>query len=434
MMLRRLIGLVVVIIVTGVVAHFLSQQQGSTVIEWMGWRIEARTSLIAVLLIGTIIVIVGFDRLYGYITGIPRRITGSIAARRQNQGHHALALGLVAVSAGDGREATRQARKAERLIGTTTLTELLSAQAAVLNGDHDAATGFFKKLSDHRETAFIGKAGMMRLLADDGRDEDALESGREAFRLNRNAPSLAKGLFALEARHENWAEAIAALKVARRDDDMDDEEARRTLAALLYKKAETESAEDEIKLQTLEAALKEDPAFLPALMEARRLYRDLERDRKVVPMLKRALQHRPQPAIIETLFEDYSASSKTGDADALAKIIRLVDKHGNDQGSLIATARLAMRLELWGEALRLLTLIPEKARNIAAWQMMADLADHAPDAQPLKADWPERSDCLIKASRAPRPDGWSCTSCNTPHQDWQDRCMSCDSFATVTWS
>ena len=100
-MIKRLISLVIIIIITGFVASFLNAQEGATVIEWMGWRIEARTSLIVALAIGLMIIVVGFDRFVGMIIGLPERISGRVNERRQNQGHHALALGLVAASAGD---------------------------------------------------------------------------------------------------------------------------------------------------------------------------------------------------------------------------------------------------------------------------------------------------------------------------------------------
>ena len=116
-MLKRLISLVLVIIITGGVASFLNAQEGTTVIEWMGWRIEARTSLLIALGLALMIIVVGFDRLVGLIIGLPDRISGRVAARRQTQGHHALALGLVAASAGDGREATRQSKKSKAASG-----------------------------------------------------------------------------------------------------------------------------------------------------------------------------------------------------------------------------------------------------------------------------------------------------------------------------
>ena len=45
-MLRRLISIVVLLAIAGFIASFLQAQPGVTQIEWLGWRIEARTSLL----------------------------------------------------------------------------------------------------------------------------------------------------------------------------------------------------------------------------------------------------------------------------------------------------------------------------------------------------------------------------------------------------
>lgn len=432
-MLKRLISLVLVIIITGAVASFLNAQEGTTVIEWMGWRIEARTSLLIALGLALMIIVVGFDRLVGLIIGLPDRISGRVAARRQTQGHHALALGLVAASAGDGREATRQSKKAKRLLGGNTLTDLLSAQAAGLTGDHAAAAAFFETLSEKRETAFFGQAGLMRLYGEEGRHEDALEAGRAAFRLNHNAPQLAKALFALEAQEENWDEAILALNTARHDDELSRDDADHLTAVLYFKKAEHLMAEDATPqdiLKSLEASLKADPGFSPAVMAARPLYHEQNKKKKIAPMIERALAKTPQPQFVHTLFEEWTSGKDSG-ADALAKLIRLIDKHGNDASCLLAAAQLAKQLELWGEALRLITLIPEDARDIKAWQMLADLAEHPPEGD--QGEWPQKQQALIKASEARAAKSWTCSTCQTAHHQWQSRCSSCDSFGAVKW-
>ena len=219
-MLKRLITIAFLLTIAGFAASFLNKQPGMTTLEWLGWRVEARTSLLVVITVGLIWLAIMLDRIIGVITGLPGRISGSINSRRQEQGHQALAIGLVAASAGDGREAMRQSKKAKRLMGEAPLTDLLSAQAASLTGDPDAASRYFETLADQRETAFFGKAGLMRLEAERGDDNAALAMGREAFALNNKAPGLAKALYALEAQHGNWAKAIDALHAAGRDPEM----------------------------------------------------------------------------------------------------------------------------------------------------------------------------------------------------------------------
>ncbi len=431
MMLRSLVGLVIIVVITGLVASFLRGQDGNTVIEWMGWRIEARTSLLVAVAVGLIILIVAFDRLVGAVIGLPERISGRIAARRRDQGHHALALGLIAAAAGDGREAKRQGKKATRLMGASTLTDLLSAQAAGLNGDHAAAAQFFEHLSAQRETAFFGNAGLMRLHAEEGRDDDAIDAGRAAFALNGRAPHLAKALFALEAQHEHWDEAIAALHAARTDEAMSSYDAQRMLAILYFKKAEA-AADDSMQdmpIKALVAALDADAGFTPAVMAAHEAYLNSGKTRKAVQVLERGMAAMPHPLIIKALYSIWSIDDAAG---ALAKIIRLIDKHSNDHDCLIAAAHIAMRIELWGEALRLINIIPEEERSISAWQILTDLADHAPEGV-AKTAWPDRNTTLIQATTAKRAAGWRCGSCHTEHHDWQAKCTSCDSFATVDW-
>ena len=73
----------------------------------MGWRIEARTSLIVALAIGLMIIVVGFDRFVGMIIGLPERISGRKWTQAKSRSSCPCARPL-AVSAGDGREASRQ--------------------------------------------------------------------------------------------------------------------------------------------------------------------------------------------------------------------------------------------------------------------------------------------------------------------------------------
>ena len=432
-MLRRLFGLALIIIITGGIASFLNSQDGYTVIEWMGWRLEARTSVLVAVAAGFILLIVAFDRLVGAIIGLPDRISSRLSRRRQEQGHHALALGLVAASAGDARESARQAKKATHLMGENTLTDLLSAQAAGLNGDYAAATSFFEKLSQHRETAFFGKAGLMRLQAEDGRAEAALTTGREALQLNPNAPTLGKAVLALEVRHQHWEEALTALNIAARGEDMKPENTRHIEAVLQFKKAEAaieNNTSDDMIIKMLEASLKADPGFVPAALAIRAYYAEAGRGRKIGTMLTRAFAANPHPEIAQALYETWSGHNDY-DTDAFAKLIKLIDKGGNDQGAVLAAARIAMRLSLWGEALRLITMIPEEDRPNNAWQMMADLAEHAPETPGQK--WPEKAASLVKASTAKPGQRWVCQNCHSAHQDWHDTCPSCDGFASLQW-
>ena len=431
-MFKRLITLAFLLTVAGFAASFLNQQPGMTTLEWLGWRIEARTSLLVVIAAGIIWLVIMLDRIIGVITGLPGRISGSMSGRRQRQGHQALAIGLVAASAGDGREALRQSKKAKRLMGAEPLTNLLSAQAAALTGDDDAASRYFETLGGQRETAFFGKAGLMRLEAERGDHAAALASGREAFALNNKTPSLAKALFALEAQFGHWAEAIDALTVAARDPQMDPKQVQSSFAVLHFLQAQTDQAdgvEDAAVLKILTKALGYDAGFTPAVLAAATCYANMGKPRKSQAVLKAGFAKTPHPDVTQALFV-----SLGGDEAALSTLIRLTDQAGNPAEALMNVARLAIGLKLWGEAKRLLELVPEADFTLRYWQLYADLADHAPPQDKgAEQDWPDRQHALSMAVTAKRPTAWQCSSCNSVQEDWHAHCPDCGYFSGIKW-
>ena len=437
-MLKRLITIAFLITIAGFAASFLNKQPGMTTLEWLGWRVEARTSLLVVIAVGIIWLAIMLDRIIGVITGLPGRISGSLNSRRQEQGHQALAIGLVAASAGDGREAMRQSKKAKRLMGEAPLTDLLSAQAASLTGDPDAASRYFETLAEHRETAFFGKAGLMRLEAERGDDNAALAIGREAFALNQKAPGLAKALYALEAQHGHWEKAIDALHAAARDPDMDSKAVNRGFATLYYKLAEDDQHHDRgdgAVLAHLNKALKYDAGLPPAVLAAATLHHAMGKPRKARNVLQAGFHHTPHPDVAMALFDDLG-----GDEAALSKLIKITDQGGNHPDALVDVARLAMGQKLWGEAKRLLDMVPEESRDLKTWQVYADLAEHAPkksnkdkDGDAASAEWPQQHYALTMAAKAKRPAAWQCSSCHGVAEDWHAHCPDCGHFATVGW-
>ena len=57
-------------------------------------------------------------------------------------------------------DAKRQARRAESLLAEPAMTQLLSAQAAQLSGDAQAATRYFTDMLAQGDTEFLGLRGL----------------------------------------------------------------------------------------------------------------------------------------------------------------------------------------------------------------------------------------------------------------------------------
>ncbi len=146
---------------------------------------------------------------------------------------------MVAVAAGDAAEAKRYAAQAHKLLDAPPLTLLLAAQAAQLEGDEKSASGYFERMLDAPETAFLGLRGLFIQARRAGDREQALAHARRAFELRPQTPWAAQAVFEIEAAEEDWDGALKTLdrevsaKVISRD------KARRRRAVLLTAKAMT---------------------------------------------------------------------------------------------------------------------------------------------------------------------------------------------------
>ena len=185
-MFFRLFALVLLVLLGALLASWLGAQPGMLQFEWLGWQMEMRTSLAVAILGVSALALILLDRFLRGLLHLPSWLGRNLARRRTESGHRALTLGLMAVSAGEPDEAQRQAARAQRLLAAPRLTDLLSAQAAHLSGDHAAAGRYFTSLTRDPDTAFLGHIGLARLALEGDQPDGALASARQALGLGRN--------------------------------------------------------------------------------------------------------------------------------------------------------------------------------------------------------------------------------------------------------
>ena len=221
------------------------------------------------------VALLSLDRLLRGLLSLPAWLGRNLARRRTESGHRALALGLMAVSAGEPDEARRQAARAQRLLAAPQLTDLLSAQAAHLSGDHRAADRYFTSLTRDRDTAFLGHVGLARLALEKDEPEAALAAARTALEIRPKSALAARQVMILEAERGQWSAALPALSVVIAAGSADDAEAAlltRQKAALSYLESQSaDGTEDDAmrrrgQITKAQAALTAWPGFWPAAL------------------------------------------------------------------------------------------------------------------------------------------------------------------------
>ena len=464
-MFIRLVWLILLVLVAGALASWLASQPGMLQLEWLGYQLEMRTSLAVALIVVLGLIVIFADRLLRGLLDLPGLLGRNLARRRAVQGHRALALGMIAVSAGEPAEARRQAARAQRLLSAPQLTDLLSAQAAHLSGDHRAAGRYFTSLTGNADTAFLGHIGLARLALEDDRSDDALAEAQKALSLRPKSALAARQVMVLQAERGNWDAALPALNVMalnvpapNRGAGADDEDAqlvahqRAALNFLLACEglpesmrpesigAETIGADpmgsgfmgsgagapvDGSTITQLQMALTAWPAFWPAAILLADIHLAEGAPRKAVKCLETAFRAMPHDAIAQRLQTAWNSN----EGKTVARLLKLVAANGDTaHEARSVVAGVALVNGLVGEAGRLIGEIPEAARDAATWRLAAQLAESGDNPDPAAANR-----ALRMAGEAPRPRRWQCTSCQQLHDRWQAHCDGCAGFATLDW-
>lgn len=436
MILRALLYLAVVAAVS-VGAAWFAQTPGAVTIDWRGWRIDTSLGVLA----GAVLILAVVTALLYRLWRALRRTPGSFGRvrrdRRRGRGYQALSRGLVAVAAGDPEEARRQARLADSLLEDPPLTLLLSAQAAQIEGDEDAARAYFTRMLERPETAFLGLRGLLVQAERAGDDAAALALARRARKLRPKTHWVLTALFDKEAAAGNWGEAEAALKQAVKHKTMPAGEATRARAAVLLQRALAAEAEGEAAgaLKFSRRANEADPDFLPATVDLTTRLVAAGRMRAAAAVIERAWPRAPHPELARLHGQAVRADDALRRLQALETLRARRPDHIE---SHLALARAALDARLWGEARRHLDAA---AATLAATTMAA--AGEPPPARlcRLRAEVEEAEHgnteaarrWLAEAAEAPPDPGWVCDRCGAAAPAWNAICGHCGAFGKIDW-
>ena len=397
-MFVRLLSLFILIMLAASAASWLMAQPGNLSIEWLGWQMEMPSSLAVTLVVVFALILVFFDRLQQALRSMPGWFGGRWRERRDTAGHRALTLGLMAVSAGEPVEALKQAARARRLLNAPQLTGLLSAQAAHLAGDHAAARRYFTALTDDQDTAFLGQIGLMRLAVDAKDSPAAMMAARKALNLKPQSTLAATQLLQLHADQQNWTAALDVIAIVIKDR----KKQTGTVPELLVRQhlslyyldglAALETEEDTARAtRQFLAALRNDPAFLPAIFALTDLYLKNDSKRKAIKLLETSFALVPYAGIADRLL----ALWDDNDGNSIARLIKLIPKKPKpmQRTAYHIISDIAASKGLDGEAKRLRALHDASMTSV----------------------------------------GWHCCVCNSRHDFWHSHCPSCGQFAGLTW-
>jgi HemY protein len=351
-------------------AASLAEVPGSISLTWNDWRIDTSLGVF----IGALLVLMGIAALVyrglWTLRRAPELLGRGRRERRQRLGYEALSRGLVAVAAGDADMARRQARRAEALLDGRPLTMLLSAQAAQLQGDDQAAQRFFAAMRERPDTEFLGVRGLLAQAVKRQDWEEGLRLAERAYRLNPKSEWVVGTLYDLQKRAGRWADAEATLKQRSALHLLPAAAVPRERADILLRQSETVSGDTALSLA--KKAYQADPGYPAAAARYARLLIAAGRHGRAAEAIERAWQVRPDAELAELYWDARLAH------DALAKVKasqRLATYNPDHTESRIAIAVAALEARLWGEARSNLESVAGESATPRVCRLMAELEE-----------------------------------------------------------
>lgn len=419
----RLIWLFLVICAIAVGAAFLADQRDEIVITWAGHEVRMLPAVAIAAVAGLMAVLLVLWRLLGFLFDWPGAMSRWRRDRRRRRGYLALARGMVAVAAGDAKEARRHQAKARKAgQDEPLLSQLLAAQTAQLEGDDDGAARAYADMLGRRETEFLGLRGLFLQALRRGDTDAARRHAARAFALRPQTPWVSTSLFDLEAASGNWTAAEKVLDTQARLRLIPSEAARRKRAVLSAALAQDSMDPDrpELALSRARAALKIDRGLLPAALAASWAYRRIGKTKRANVVLERAWAVQPHPDLAAA----YGELNATTPGKHFDRLIALNPSHAESR--LLSAAQEA-QLGRLNEAEGMLQPLLEPYTPARAARLMADIAIARGDQVGARL-WADR------AIRAPSEGVWRCTACEHEAGEWAATCPECAAFDTLVWS
>lgn len=425
-MFQALSFLLKVALLAGAVLWF-SRQPGTVEIHWMGYMIEASVGFAAAALAALLLAWTIVYRLWRAFVSVPAVFRRYRRAQLREKGYGAVTSGLVAIAAGDAGAAEKYARRAQGMIPDAPLARLLTAQAALLQGNAPRARAEFQALLENEQTAFFGLRGLLNDALAGKNMRDALTYIRQAEKLQPKRFWVVRTLFEMETRNRDWVKALATLKKAQKIGLFDAPTATRHRQAILCALAEESLRKGDRReaLRTYRHAADLDVHFHPAVIGLGKTALAAGKRHLGTKYVIRGWSAAPHPDLADIWMKFKVPSRKSKSVydegrDGYSWMKQLYDFNPQNRESQRALGIAALDARLWREA-RTHLMQALDYRNLAKLER-AETGNEAKAREWLEA-----------ATDNPPDPKWICGACGHVTLDWQALCRHCGAFNVYQW-
>lgn len=432
--LIKIIAFVVIVAAATLGAGYLIEMEGGVRIAFAGYEYNLtpiKTVIAMVLLVVAVWVLLKLLSLgvaiLKFLNGDETAISRYFDRNRERKGHLALSEGLMALASGEGREAMAKAAKAEKYLNKPELTNLITAQAAEMAGDHKKAEEVYKRLLADQSTRFVGVRGILKQKLAEGKTDVALKLAQTGFELKPKHAEMQDTLLKLQSQAEDWAGARSTLKAKLKYGNLPRDVHKRRDAVLALSEAKDRIAtggEGQSHAVTIEAN-RLSPDLIPAAILAAQAHVENGKPRLAVKALKKAWETQPHPDLAAA----FGAIEPEETPEArIKRFTALTSIHPEHRETKLLLAELNIGAADFPAARRALGDLVTEAPDARVFTVMAAIERGEGASDVVVKGW------LARALSAPAGPRWICENCHHIHTEWVPVCENCQSFDTLAWT
>jgi uncharacterized membrane-anchored protein len=432
----RILKLIIFIAIIWYVSNFIANTEGTTTINWIGWGIELPTDRLIFILIIFAALLIFVDRILIFIFNIPKLAFRRLEAKKNQKVEHKLVKAFLLASHGEFVLAAKEAALISQNTKDRKLGKLLKEHLDVVNNINfesenkkEISQNYFKSLADDPTTAFVGHLALMRQAILNKADlTDIIYEAEQALKFETESKQILEILLFSYAKIDDVTNSLKHLKTIKNLKYLDDLTFKNIAADLNYLSAlkSIEHSNNKTAINFLKEAMKLNPGHILASIKLSNMITGIGSLSKAITFLEKTFLITAHPDLLLELSEKWNLKTS---GSKVSRAISMLNKKTSAKiknDLKIEIASYAVSKEIWGEASKLLSDIPEEKLTNKAYQVLADISGSQNNAEKVKY-------YLEKAANAIQGNHYHCSSCGIKNDKWELHCPKCETLSSIRW-
>ena len=166
-MIFKFLKLIVSLLLIVFIAILISETEGNTKIDWLGWGVEIETSYLVLILAFFSLILIFLDRLWLMIINIPSTAISRRDKKNRQKVEQNLVKAYLLASHGEHKQAALEARMINKNILDKKLGKIILKHTDTIDdlkneNDNKNSDKYLLSLTNEKNTSFIGYLALMK--------------------------------------------------------------------------------------------------------------------------------------------------------------------------------------------------------------------------------------------------------------------------------